>query len=57
MRRLPLRPAATAWGTREITVSAPSLVVYADGERVAEGSCTVSVRRGALTVLVPVFRR
>ncbi|VXC17479.1 Diacylglycerol kinase [Microbacterium sp. 8M] len=50
-------PEVTAWDTREITVSAPALVVYADGERVAQGSCTVAVRRGALTVLVPVFRR
>lgn len=50
-------PEVTAWGTREITVSSPGLVVYADGERVADRECTVGVRRGALTVLVPVFRR
>lgn len=50
-------PEVTSWRTREVTVSAPGLVVYADGERVAEGSCTVSVRPRALQVLVPLFRR
>ncbi|MGN8025883.1 diacylglycerol/lipid kinase family protein [Microbacterium sp. 22242] len=50
-------PEVSTWGSREIAVSAPGLVVYADGERLAEGACAVAVRRGALTVLVPVFRR
>lgn len=51
------RPEVTTWSTREITVSAPGLVVFADGERVGEGSCTVSILPRALPVLVPVFRR
>ena len=37
----------------EITVSAPDLVVYADGERVAEKECTIRVRPASLTVMVP----
>lgn len=37
----------------QITVSAPDLVVYADGERIAERECTIRVRPGALTVMVP----
>ncbi|GAA4482517.1 diacylglycerol/lipid kinase family protein [Microbacterium panaciterrae] len=37
----------------EIVVSAPDLVVYADGERIAERACTIRVRPGALTVMVP----
>lgn len=38
---------------RRVTVSAPDLVVYADGERVAEGECVIGIRPRALTVLVP----
>ncbi|WP_435745029.1 diacylglycerol/lipid kinase family protein [Microbacterium sp. PMB16] len=38
---------------RTVTVSAPGLVVYADGERLGEGECTISVRAAALTVMVP----
>jgi diacylglycerol kinase (ATP) len=38
---------------REIAVSAPDLVVYADGERIAEKECTIRVRPGTLTVMVP----
>ncbi|MDR2322360.1 MAG: YegS/Rv2252/BmrU family lipid kinase [Microbacterium sp.] len=37
----------------EITVSAPDLVVYADGERVAETECRIRVRPASLTVMVP----
>lgn len=37
---------------RRIAASAPDLVVYADGERVATGSCVITVRPAALTVMV-----
>ena len=47
------RPEVSHRRVREIAVSAPDLVVYADGERVAEGRCTITVRREALTLLVP----
>lgn len=36
-----------------VTVSAPGLVVYADGERLGEGECTITVRPAALTVMAP----
>jgi diacylglycerol kinase (ATP) len=38
---------------RQVRVSAPDLVIYADGERVGAGSCTIELRAGALTVMVP----
>ncbi|WP_226533104.1 YegS/Rv2252/BmrU family lipid kinase [Microbacterium paraoxydans] len=38
---------------RSVTVSAPGLVVYADGERIGEGECTISVLPRALTMMVP----
>lgn len=38
---------------QEIAVEADDLVVYADGERIAEGACTIRVEPGALTILVP----
>lgn len=38
---------------RRVTVSAPELVVYADGERVGEDECTIRVRPGALQIMVP----
>lgn len=38
---------------RTIQVSAPDLVVYADGERLGERECTIGIRARALTVLVP----
>lgn len=38
---------------RSVTVSAPGLVVYADGERIGEDDCTISVLPGALTMMVP----
>ncbi|MFD8768115.1 YegS/Rv2252/BmrU family lipid kinase [Microbacterium oxydans] len=37
---------------RSVTVSAPGLVVYADGERIGEDECTISVLPGALTMMV-----
>lgn len=36
-----------------ITVSAPGLVAYADGERVGTGTCTIGIRPAALTMMVP----
>lgn len=38
---------------RAIRVSEPDLVVYADGERVAEGCCTIAIADEGLTLLVP----
>lgn len=38
---------------RSVTVGAPGLVVYADGERIGEEECVIGIRPGALTVLVP----
>lgn len=47
------RPEVTHTRVRSVTVSAPDLVVYADGESVATGECRITVRPSALTVLVP----
>lgn len=38
---------------RTVTVRAPGLVVYADGERIGEDECTITVHPAALTVMVP----
>lgn len=38
---------------RSVVVSEPGLVVYADGERVAEGECAIAVRPASLLVMVP----
>lgn len=38
---------------RTVTVSAPGLVVYADGERIGEDECTIAVLPSAFTMLVP----
>lgn len=38
---------------RTMTAQAPDLVVYADGERVGETECTITLRPAALTVMVP----
>ena len=46
-------PEVTYRRARSVTVSEPHLVVYADGERVATGECTIAVRAAALTVMVP----
>lgn len=46
------RPEVAHRLVREITVSAPDLVVYADGERIAEKACTIRVRPASLTVMV-----
>ncbi len=47
------RPEVTRERVTSVTVSAPDLVVYADGERVGARECRITVRPGALTVLVP----
>ncbi|WP_217584889.1 YegS/Rv2252/BmrU family lipid kinase [Microbacterium sp. GbtcB4] len=51
------RPEVQHLRARTVTVSAPGLVAYADGERVGEDSCTISVRAGALTVMTRAERR
>ncbi|MFB4351404.1 diacylglycerol kinase family protein [Microbacterium sp. CR_7] len=38
---------------RSVVVRAPGLVVYADGERLGEDECTITVRPRALTLIVP----
>lgn len=47
------RPEVHHRRARTVTVSAPGLVVYADGERLGEDECTISVRAAALTVMTP----
>lgn len=47
------RPEVSHRRARTVTVSAPGLVVYADGERVGENVCTVAVLPAALTMMVP----
>ncbi|PRA79220.1 YegS/Rv2252/BmrU family lipid kinase [Microbacterium sp. MYb66] len=47
------RPEVGHRRARTVTVSAPGLVVYADGERIGEDECTVSVLPSALTMMVP----
>jgi diacylglycerol kinase (ATP) len=47
------RPEVAHRRARRITVSAPGLVAYADGERIGEDECTISLLPGALTMMVP----
>lgn len=47
------RPEARHRRARSVEVSAPDLVVYADGERVGTGHCTITVRPAALRIMVP----
>ncbi|WP_029263274.1 MULTISPECIES: YegS/Rv2252/BmrU family lipid kinase [unclassified Microbacterium] len=47
------RPEVVHRRARTVTVAAPGLVVYADGERIGEDECTIAVLPGALTMLVP----
>lgn len=47
------RPEVAHRRARTVTVSAPDLVVYADGERIGERECTISVRPGAVTMMIP----
>lgn len=51
------RPEVTQRRATSVTVSAPGLVVYADGERIGDTQCTVGIRPGALTVMVPVAEK
>ncbi|WP_295010609.1 diacylglycerol kinase family protein [uncultured Microbacterium sp.] len=46
------RPEVTHQRVSEIVVEAPDLVVYADGERIAEKQCAIRVRPGALTMQI-----
>ena len=48
-----VRQEVTHRRARTVTVSAPGLVVYADGERIGEHECTLSVLPGALTLMFP----
>ena len=47
------RPEVTHVRCRRVRVSAPDLVVYADGERIGEGECEIGILPDALTVMVP----
>lgn len=46
------RPEVAHRRARTVTVSAPDLVVYADGERIGEDECTVCVLPAAFTMMV-----
>ena len=46
-------PVVTARRARSVTVSAPELVVYADGERIGERTCTVRILERGVTILTP----
>lgn len=50
------RPEVRHRRAHTVTVAAPGLVVYADGERVATDECTIGVRSRALTILVPATK-
>ncbi|MGN7976320.1 diacylglycerol/lipid kinase family protein [Microbacterium sp. 22195] len=47
------RPEVLHRQARRVQVSAPDLVVYADGERVGAGECVIGIRPGAVTMMVP----
>ncbi|MCH1883905.1 hypothetical protein MKD51_13265 [Agrococcus sp. ARC_14] len=47
------RPQATATRAARVSVDAPGLVAYADGEPLGRGASTISVLPGALKMLVP----
>lgn len=46
-------PQVTTTRGSEVRVSAPDLIVYADGERVGTGSATLRTAPGALTIMLP----
>ncbi|MCA1306378.1 diacylglycerol/lipid kinase family protein [Microbacterium sp. 2216-1] len=48
------RPEVIHRRAQQVSVSAPGLVVYADGERVGAGECRITVRPAALRMLVPL---
>lgn len=47
------RPEVTSMRASRVSVDAPGLIAYADGERVGTGAVTVTLRAGVLTMLVP----
>lgn len=47
------RPEAQHRRAGSVRVSAPDLVVYADGERVGAGECSIGVRPAAVTMMIP----
>ena len=47
------RPEVVHRRARKVTVSAPGLVVYADGERIGEDRCTIGVLPAAFSMMVP----
>ncbi|MGF2947979.1 diacylglycerol kinase [Microbacterium alcoholitolerans] len=47
------RPEVTHRRARSVRVSAPGLVIYADGERIGSESAVLSVRAAALRIMVP----
>ncbi|MCH1883894.1 diacylglycerol kinase [Agrococcus sp. ARC_14] len=47
------RPEVISMRASRVRVEAPGLIAYADGERVGTGAVTVTLRAGALTMLVP----
>lgn len=47
------RPEVQHRRATRVQVSAPDLVVYADGERVGAGECVIGIRPGAVTMMVP----
>lgn len=61
LRVFPLLLRGTHLGRHEVTrhratrvrVSAPDLIVYADGERVGAQECTIGIRPGAVTMMIP----
>lgn len=64
IRLFPLLLRGAHLARREVTVrqatrvhvSAPDLIVYADGERVGTGECTIGIRPGAVTIMMPEGR-
>lgn len=47
------RPEVRHLQATSVRVSAPDLVVYADGERVGAGECLIGVRPAAVTIMIP----
>ncbi|MDQ0612764.1 diacylglycerol kinase (ATP) [Microbacterium sp. W4I4] len=64
LRVFPLLLRGTHLGRSEVThrraarvrASAPGLIVYADGERAGSEECTIGIRPGAVTMMVPKER-
>lgn len=47
------RPEVTHRRATRVQASAPGLIVYADGERAGSEECTIGIRPGAVTMMVP----